>query len=254
MNLVKVRNITIGEGRPKICVPIVGRTRSEILQQAETICTLAADIIEWRADWYEDIFDTEKMLQTAHDLRDTLHEIPLLFTFRTAKEGGEKPITPVQYEALTAAAAQSGFIDLLDAEAFTGDNAAARIIQNAHEASVKVIASNHDFEKTPHEAEIIRRLCKMQELGADISKIAVMPNSKQDVLTLLNAALKMHETYADRPIATMSMAGMGAVSRMIGEFSGSAITFGAAGKASAPGQIGVQELNDVLDVVHKALS
>lgn len=254
MTPVKIRNLTIGEGRPKICVPIVGRARCEILQYAGTIRTLPADVIEWRADWYEDVFDTEKMLQTAHELRDALHEIPLLFTFRTAKEGGEKSIAPAQYEALAAAAAQSGFVDLLDVEAFTGGNAAARMIQTAHEASVKVIASNHDFEKTPDEAEIIRRLCKMQELGADISKIAVMPQSKQDVLTLLSATLKMHEAYADRPVVTMSMAGMGAVSRMIGEFSGSALTFGAAGKASAPGQIDAEELNDVLDIVHKTLS
>ena len=34
---------------------------------------------------------------------------------------------------------------------------------------------------------------------------------------------------------------------------GSALTFGAASKASAPGQIGVHELKQVLDIIHKSL-
>ena len=34
MKTVQVRNITIGEGRPKICVPIVGQTKEDILLEA----------------------------------------------------------------------------------------------------------------------------------------------------------------------------------------------------------------------------
>lgn len=254
MHTVKVRNITIGEGRPKICIPIVGITTAEIIQEAEKIRQLPADIVEWRADWYEDLLDMEKMLQTLRSLRDALDDIdiPILFTLRTAQEGGEMAIANQQYEAINTAAAKSGFADLIDVEAFMDSDTATRIIQNAHAASVKVIASSHDFEKTPEESEIIRRLCKMQELGADIAKIAVMPQSKQDVMTLLNASLKMYENYADRPLITMSMSGTGAVSRMIGEFTGSALTFGTAGKASAPGQIRAPELKEVLEIVHRS--
>ena len=50
MNPVKVRNITIGEGTPKICVPIVGVTKEEILEAGKNICTIGADVIEWRVD------------------------------------------------------------------------------------------------------------------------------------------------------------------------------------------------------------
>ena len=94
------------------------------------------------------------------------------------------------------AAAQSGYVDLSDGEAFTGDEVVKTIINAAHEAGVKVIASNHDFFKTPETEEIIRRLCMMQELGADIPKLAVMPTCKQDVITLLSATLEMSEKYA----------------------------------------------------------
>ena len=93
----------------------------------------------------------------------------------------------------------------------------------------------------------------MQELGADIPKIAVMPQNKKDVLILLSATREMSEEHADRPIITMSMAGTGVISRLCGEVFGSALTFGAAGKASAPGQMGVEDLKTVLELLHKSL-
>lgn len=253
MNTVQIRNITIGEGRPKICVPIVGRTAEDIFAQAKNILDLPVDLVEWRVDWYEDVFTIDKVQKTAAGLRDILGDIPLLFTFRTSKEGGEKEISAEDYATLNIMAAQSGYVDLVDVEIFTGDEIVRKIIEKAHESGVKVIASNHDFFQTPEKDEIVRRLRFMQGSGADIPKIAVMPTCKQDVLTLLSATLEMTEKYADRPIITMSMAGTGVVSRLTGETFGSAVTFGAASKASAPGQIGVQELKQVLDVIHKSM-
>ena len=253
MNTVQIRNITIGEGRPKICVPIVGRTAEDIFAQAKNILDLPVDLVEWRVDWYEDVFTIDKVQKTAAGLRDILGDIPLLFTFRTSKEGGEKEISAEDYAALNIMAVQSGYVDLVDVEIFTGDEIVRKIIEKAHESGVKVIASNHDFSQTPEKDEIVRRLRFMQESGADIPKIAVMPTCKQDVLTLLSATLEMTEKYADRPIITMSMAATGVVSRLTGETFGSAVTFGAASKASAPGQIGVQELKQVLDVIHKSM-
>ena len=154
---------------------------------------------------------------------------------------------------MNIAAAKSGYTDLVDVEVFTGDEIVTRIIKEAHEAGVKVVASNHDFDKTPDKDDIVGRLRKMQELGADIPKIAVMPQSRKDVLTLLAATEEMYRAYADRPIITMSMAGTGVISRLCGEVFGSALTFGAAKKASAPGQMGVNDLNTVLQLLHNAL-
>ena len=250
---VEVRGVKIGEGVPKICVPIVGKTKEEILAAARSFEDVALDVVEWRVDWFEGVFDFAQVEDVLKDLRSALGETPILFTFRTSKEGGEKEISVNDYAALNIAAAQSGYVDLIDVEAFTGDEVVKTIINAAHEAGVKVIASNHDFFKTPEKEEIIRRLCMMQELGADIPKIAVMPTCKQDVITLLSATLEMSEKYADRPIITMSMAGTGVVSRLTGETFGSALTFGAASKASAPGQVGVHELKQVLDIIHSSL-
>ena len=253
MNTVKVRNVEIGAGIPKVCVPIVGTTREEILSAARTIASIGTDVVEWRADWYRDVFDFQEVENTAKMLREALSETPVLFTFRTAKEGGEKDIDTETYVALNQQIAKTGLVDLVDMEAFTGDEAVKQVIETAHACGVKVVASNHDFDKTPDKEELVSRLRKMQDLGADIPKIAVMPQNKKDVLTLLAATEEMAMEYADRPIITMSMAGTGVISRLCGEVFGSALTFGAAGKASAPGQMGVEDLKTVLTLLHNSL-
>ena len=56
MNTVQVKNTVIGEGRPKICVPIVGKTKTDILEEAKKITTLPVDVVEWRVDWFDDVF------------------------------------------------------------------------------------------------------------------------------------------------------------------------------------------------------
>ena len=113
MNPICIRNLVLGEGRPKICVPIVGKTRMDILAEASSFSAMPVDIVEWRADWYADVSSVEKVIETAKRLRDTLGNIPLLFTFRTANEGGEKAIAPEAYKALNLAVIKSGFADLV---------------------------------------------------------------------------------------------------------------------------------------------
>ena len=253
MNTVQVKNVTIGEGLPKIIVPIVGQTKDEIIAAAKSFANVELDIVEWRVDWFEGVFDFDQVKDVAQALRDVLQDTPILFTFRTAKEGGEKAIEPDVYVALNQKMAQTGVVDLVDIEAFTGDDYVAQIIEVAHQNNVKVVASNHDFDKTPDQADIVSRLRKMQEQGADIPKIAVMPNNKKDVLTLLAATEEMATNYADRPIITMSMAGTGLISRLCGEVFGSAATFGAVGKVSAPGQMNAEDLNMILTLIHKSL-
>ncbi len=112
---------------------------------------------------------------------------PLLFTFRSAKEGGEQAISTEAYIALNRAAIDSGLVDMIDLELFTGDDQVKETVAYAHAHDVKVVMSNHDFHKTPEAEEIIARLRKMQSFDADIPKIALMPQSTSDVLTLLAA-------------------------------------------------------------------
>lgn len=254
MNTVKVKDVVIGDGIPKICVPIVAKTKDKIIEETLSLKNINVDMVEWRVDFFEDALDNEKVKAVLKELVQALNNVPLIFTFRTFKEGGEKVVDTLEYIKLNKAVIDTGLVDIIDIEAFTGDNFVKEVIQYAHAARVKVIASNHDFEKTPSKEEIISRLKKMQVMGADIPKIAVMPKSKLDVLELLEATVIMSEEFADRPIVTMAMSGLGVVSRLTGEVFGSAITFGTVNKASAPGQIGVERLYDLLQLLHKNIN
>ena len=251
MKTVSIGSVVIGAGLPKIAAPIVGRTAEDILRSAHIVAAAPCDIAEWRADFYDEVFDRGALLHTLAALRDVLGGKPLLFTFRTAKEGGAREAMPDTYIALTIAAAESGCADAVDLEVCTGDEPVRECIDAAHRAGVTVIGSCHDFRATPPKDTLITWLRKAQDMGADVAKIAVMPQSPADVLTLLQAT---EETAccADCPIATMSMSPLGAISRLCGEAFGSALTFGTADQRSAPGQLPVAELRAALELLHDA--
>lgn len=254
MRSFKIRNITIGEGIPKVCVPLVGKNHDEILNGARLLTGVYADLVEWRADWYENIVSMGNVMEILIELREMLGERPLLFTFRTKAEGGEGELPEEQYMELLQEVAMTGLVDLIDVEALGySEDAVKSVISAAHKANAVVIGSNHDFEKTAPKEELIKKLRRLQELGVDIVKLAVMPHCKADALTLIEATLEMKEKYADRPLVTMSMARDGVISRIAGEIFGSAITFGSVGRASAPGQLPAEELRQVLSILHHAI-
>ncbi|MDF2902775.1 MAG: aroD [Bacillus sp. (in: firmicutes)] len=248
-----IKNMTIGEGIPKIIVPLVGVTEAEIIQEAELVKSLQPDVVEWRVDIYEHVESLEAVTSMITKLRKVFSETLILFTFRSHKEGGNKEISDQFYVELNQAAIETKNIDLVDVELFNEEKNVISLVSAAKENGVFVIMSNHDFFKTPAKDEIVSRLRKMQEYGADIPKIAVMPTSVEDVITLMDATNTMKTQYADRPIITMSMAGTGVISRLAGEFFGSAFTFGAGKSASAPGQIPVSDLRTVLEILHKSM-
>lgn len=250
---VSVKDVIIGEGIPKICVPLIGTTLAELKEEAKAVKELKPDVVEWRTDFFVEVEDVETVKSALNEIHSIIPDLPLIFTFRSHKEGGEKQISTEYYITLNKAAAESGLVDIIDVELYNDEKDVKELVEAAHVHNVSVIISNHDFYGTPPKEEIISRLRKAQELGGDLPKIAVMPKDAGDVLTLLEATHIMKEKYADRPIITMSMAGAGVISRLAGEIFGSALTFGAAHKPSAPGQVAVVELQNVLSLLHRSL-
>ena len=248
--VVTVRNLTIGEGMPKICVPIVAATAEEIIKKAEEIVQYPADLIEWRADYFEDAYNLEALATVLSGIRKVIGDMPLLFTFRSESEGGCKSICAKDYFALNLAVAMYGEVDLIDLEIYHDLDRAKNVISMLHEAGIKVIASHHDFDKTPTRSEIMTKLSKMKELNADILKIAVMPNEIGDVARLLKITGRTSINF-EKPLITMSMGQMGMITRVAGESFGSDITFGTVGEASAPGQLHVNDLKLILETLHK---
>lgn len=247
---VQIRNLILGEGRPKICIPLTDTTKETLLSAVKDVTQprFHCDLAEWRADFFEPLsapqnaasdaaFQSAEFFDTLSGLRCILGDTPLLFTIRTDIEGGAISLDTEAYLRINLAAIQSGCIDLVDAELSRGDEAVQTIVEAAHRAGIAVIGSRHDFSQTPPRDEIVSSLCRMQTLGCDIAKYAVMPRTERDVLTLLDATLLMKEQHTKTPVITMSMGKTGAISRISGDLFGSCITFGTAKASSAPGQL-----------------
>lgn len=250
MKEVCVKGCSIGTGMPKICVPIVARNMREIFSQARATNGKAFDVVEWRVDWFDDYADLNEVRRAARVLHGILGERPLLFTFRTRAEGGQNDVSSDYYFELNRIAIEEHLADMIDLELFAGDDRIREIIELAHSKNIYVIISSHDFKKTPPKEELVYRLRHAEELGADILKTSVMPQTSRDVLELLSATEQMH-SETERPIVTMSMGKLGIISRLSGEIFGSAMTFGTIGLASAPGQINIGPLREVLQLLHK---
>lgn len=247
---VKLKNLNIGEGTPKICVPVMGKTKTEILASAKAAAKAqpAVQLAEWRADDFDDVFLEGAAEDIVGELCDVLAPMPLLVTFRTKAEGGKKEASPESYFDFLCRMIKLKKADMLDIELKSGN--IEPIVKAAKAAGIKVILSNHDFEKTPGNEEILARLLQMEKAGADIAKIAVMPENMEDVLRLLSCTLKAKEMLSC-PVVTMSMGREGLISRLCGEQFGSAVTFGTVGEASAPGQIEAKVLSGVLELFKK---
>lgn len=118
--VVRIRTLEIGSGMPKICVPVVGKTEKEILEGAERAKAAKPDLVEFRVDWFEEAADSKKVVALLEKLRKCLGELPVLFTFRSSREGGEAALSDDAYQSLNEAAIASGFVDCVDVELFPG--------------------------------------------------------------------------------------------------------------------------------------
>lgn len=252
MKPLKVRELVLGDGIPKICVPIVAEDPESlkgILEQMKKQQELF-DLVEFRADYY-DFREPEEVQNIISKVREELPGKPFLFTFRTREEGGQKAVSFREYADLNKRAAEAGAdladlqYEFLQAEEGRGEEAFG-LLASLQAAGTKVIGSFHDFLGTPSAEELVKKMAGMQMAGFDISKVAVMPRDREDVLELLFASVQMQEDWADRPYITMSMGEIGRVTRICGAFSGSCITFASLGRSSAPGQIDASALREVL--------
>ncbi|MBH9986364.1 type I 3-dehydroquinate dehydratase [Lactobacillus sp. M0390] len=244
MSTVKIRNILLGEGVPKIAVPNVGSTEEEILTSTKEIAAAKPDLMEWRIDYYAaGIEDTAQLIDTGRKIRELIGELPLLITFRTKSEGGVCQLEENRYLDLVDQIIVNRLGDAVDIELFHEEKSIESLVSEAKNYNVVVIMSNHDFEKVPAKDVIEFRLKKMANLGADVPKLACMPHNVEDVLNLLEATNEVHNEI-ENPIITMAMGDIGKVTRIAGQVFGSSLSFGAVGKSSAPGQLSIEELRN----------
>lgn len=247
-----IENVNLGELPVKTIVPITATTERQALEQAQQFAHHAdIDVVEFRIDLLDiaqNILENNpKIIALGEKIRQILHK-PLIATIRTTTEGGNLAIRDSNYETVYRDYLVNPFMQLLDIEMFREKSVVEKLVNLAHQKGVLVIMSSHDFHRTPAQAEIEQRLLQQDKLGADILKIAVMPNSRADVLTLMNATLSVSE-QSDKPLLTMSMGQLGAISRVATASVGGRLCFGMVGQASAPGQIEVSTLKQLLKIL-----
>lgn len=245
MKTVSIDDVIIGEGTPKIIIPIVEKTEAEILAIAKEAGQSVCDLLEWRIDHFESVQEKSTVASLSKKVKDICGK-PLLITFRSFKEGGVLDISDAEYFQIYNDLIENGTFDLLDIELFMPEAEVSQLIDKCHSKGIYVVLCNHEFHLTPSKDTIMERLKSMEAKGADICKIAVMPNSGDDVLTLLNATYERKQE-AKVPLITMSMGNLGMISRLSGEVFGSSATFGALGEVSAPGQMPVNDLSLIIN-------
>jgi 3-dehydroquinate dehydratase-1 len=246
-----VKGITIESGmRPVICIPVMGEDKEAVLAETRRVLALGAVMIEWRIDYLKPEPTFARIRDILEELAKLCKQSILLVTLRTRRQGGLAAVAEPDLSRLYRQIAELHLADLLDVEFFEVEQP-RRLLRELHGEGARIITSHHDFHQTPESGILKMLLEQMEDGGADIVKLAVMPQTAEDVLRLLQVTWAFTREYPGVPAASMAMGSLGVISRLSGEVFGSCLTFGTMGKSSAPGQIKEEELRQVLDIIHE---
>ncbi|MCE3273631.1 MAG: aroD [Ramlibacter sp.] len=250
-----VRGRPLADGRlPAVCAPLVARTHAALVAETRAVAAKQPDLLEWRVDFFGAIGDLSQVVAAAKAVREAAGGIPILFTRRAQREGGQPiALDEGQVVVMYAEVIASGAIDLVDYEMDNDALQLARVRDLVHGAALPLVLSFHDFQSTPSTEQLIARFAQAHAQRADVAKVAVMPHSMEDVLRLLGATLEASERFPI-PVISMAMGGLGAVSRVCGGAFGSALTFAVGAAASAPGQMPIEDVQAALAVLRRASS
>lgn len=247
-NVLRIKNKTFGVGQPLICVSVLEPDAEGIIREISRLAEAHVPMIEWRVDAFEAIEDVEALRGVLAEVKEAAAESILLFTFRSEDQGGLLELSEEKIKELNRIAAESHAVDLIDLE-YNFNREIKDEIAWMHEHGMKVILSHHDFHGTPFYDGICDTLYDMMMMNADIVKMATMPLNAIDVANMIDATCSFRHEYPEQPLITMSMGKLGRVTRMAGEIFGSCVTFAAGKSASAPGQIGIEELQNILNII-----
>jgi len=222
-----------------ICVSLAESTPRRLYRCIQAI-SCVADVVEIRLDTLEDpwAFDVGEFIRH--------RPLPVIFTNRSADEGGCFQGTERQRIDLLVKAVSSG-ADYVDIELATDHVLRDRVLKEARRNAVKTIISYHDFSGTPAEDHLIQVLIEEKTAGADIGKIVTMARDLNDVFRVLS--LYFCRQREGLPLIAFCMGTAGKASRLACLYTGAILTYAAPAhdKETAPGQIPVRELKQMVD-------
>lgn len=242
------------EGRPKIGVPLTFRTIEEEKKELSFFQGNPPDFFEWRVDF----LDPEgtlplETLREAKELCDRLYpSVPLLVTLRTASQGGRfRGGEGLCWKRLFWAAAhlKPAFLDV---ELSASSAKRKELITLCHERGTDVWESVHDFRRTVTKEQAEALMKQVISEGGDLLKIACMPRDEKEAASLSLLAAEVEEAFPQKPLLLIGMGKAGCLTRLAGPRLGAPATFAAGCKASAPGQIPLPLMKDILDALYGA--
>ncbi len=199
-------------------------------RQARLAQQQGAGAVELRADLLADPAQVCAALTAVR----AASSLPLLLTYRSTTEGGKGAGHGQGYEDYLASLLRlRPPVAAVDIE--MACPASKALVAEAKAGGYDVVGSCHDFTATPSAAQITQKLAQITAAGADITKVAYMPRTAQDVAALRHAAHDFADAYPHQPLIAISMGQLGAPSRTD---LANCLTFAtiADGAASAPGQ------------------
>jgi len=216
-----------------IAVPLTERKFSERLREAKE---KGADLVELRVDQFERT-DAEYVNERVSEVKET--GLGVILTIRSPEEGGRE--VPNRREIFEKVAPLCEYADI---ELSSRDMIIP--VRNAvTRGGGKLIVSFHNFELTPPNW-ILREVLREGHRYGGIPKISVKANSYEDVARLM--CVGNQEKYEKIIIA---MGDFGRVSRVAGYIFGSVITYASLGESLAPGQLPLEEMVKLRELLYK---
>jgi len=221
---------------------IVAAIADDPLRNAVRAAREGADMIEIRIDLLD--YPADSLHSLFKDLNKSVR-IPIIATNRIHSEGGE--FNGSEEERIEILLSVLEMVDAIDIELRTRSEYRDLVVRRAKKAGKHVIISYHDFSKTPDITVMQNIISDCFDAGADIAKLAATPHSYEDALSLLKLTLDCARAPAQ--VCVIGMGGYGVHTRVIAPIYGSALAYTSVGAATAPGQLGIKELREMLGML-----
>lgn len=137
--ICKVKDILIGEGIPKVCVPVISDNHQAIITDLIRLKDLEIDLIELRIDYFKDLLNHQKLNELFKMIASLEIKQALILTYRSVKEGGLGNLSYEEYINLYSLALESGAFDIYDVELSSGTNTIITLNNMIHESNRKLL-------------------------------------------------------------------------------------------------------------------
>ena len=223
----------------KLVVSIMPRTLEEA-QQLDRSRYDGADVIEWRADF----LDKNEILTVAPAVFEKFAGREILFTLRTRGEGGQIDLTSEEYLAIIQDIQSIYHPDYIDFEFYSHREVFEQMLEFSN-----LVLSYHNFQETPE--NMMEILSELTSLSPKLVKVSVMAHNEQEVLDLMNYTRGFKTLSPEQDYVTISMGKVGKISRLTADLTGSSWSYASVGEESAPGQIPLENMRRIRELLNE---